>query len=87
MKYLQKISDFKVDIQKLKLAYFDIIEIVKEWSKDDPNLYDFNAICINQIPNDPNSIKIMLFPMIFHCKIPLFFAYKIVLLVLDLVEH
>ena len=28
-----------------------------EWSKDDPNLYDFNAICVNQIPNDSLSIR------------------------------
>ena len=57
MKYMQKISDFKFDIEKLKSTYFNIINQIKEWSKDDPNLYDFNAICVNQIPNDPNSIN------------------------------
>ena len=57
MKYLQKISNFKVDIERLKHDYFNIIDQIKQWSKDDNNLYDFNAICINQIPNDPNSIN------------------------------
>tara|TARA_B100001123_G_scaffold218937_1_gene247086 strand:+ start:229 stop:804 length:576 start_codon:yes stop_codon:yes gene_type:complete len=57
MKYVQKITDFNLDIDKLKLAYFDIVKKIEEWSKDDPNLYDFNAICVNQIPGDPNSIK------------------------------
>ena len=57
MKYVQKISDFNLDIDKLKLAYFDILKKVEEWSKDDPDLYDFNAICVNQIPGDQNSIK------------------------------
>ena len=57
MKYLQKINDYKVNIQKLKAVYFNTVEKVIEWSKDDPSLYDFNAICVNQIPNDPLSIR------------------------------
>tara|TARA_Y100000590_G_scaffold126124_1_gene144187 strand:- start:3496 stop:4071 length:576 start_codon:yes stop_codon:yes gene_type:complete len=57
MKYLEKVSDYKVEIDKLKSVYFDTIEKIIEWSKDDPNLYDFNAICVNQIPNDPLSIR------------------------------
>tara|TARA_Y100000590_G_scaffold10188_1_gene12519 strand:+ start:1688 stop:2263 length:576 start_codon:yes stop_codon:yes gene_type:complete len=57
MKYVQKISDFDLDIEKLKFAYFEILNQIKEWSRDEPNLYDFNAICVNQIPGDPNSIK------------------------------
>ena len=57
MKYLQKINDYKIDIDKLKAVYFNTIEKIIEWSKDDPNLYDFNAICVNQIPNDPLSIR------------------------------
>jgi len=57
MKYVQKIENYKVDIEKLKAVYFNTIEKIIEWSKDDPNLYDFNAICVNQIPNDPLSIK------------------------------
>ncbi len=57
MKYCTKITNFDVDIEKLKSAYHNIIEKMIEWSKDDPDLYDFNAICINQIPNDPLSIR------------------------------
>ena len=57
MKHLQKITDYKVDIDKLKSVYFNTIETIIEWSKDDPSLYDFNAICVNQIPNDPLSIR------------------------------
>ena len=57
MKYLQKINNYKVDIQRLKAVYFNTIKKIIEWSKDDPNLYDFNAICVNQIPNDPLSIR------------------------------
>ena len=57
MKHLTKIADFKVDIEKLKSVYSNTINKIIEWSKDDPNLYDFNAICVNQIPNDPLSIR------------------------------
>ena len=57
MKHLTKITDYKVNIQKLKSVYYEITEKLIEWSKDDPNLYDFNAICVNQIPNDPLSIR------------------------------
>ena len=57
MKHLIKVSDYKVDIKKLKSVYLNIIEKIIEWSKDDPNLYDFNAISVNQIPNDPLSIR------------------------------
>ena len=57
MKHLTKITDIKVDIEKLKSVYFNTIETILEWSKDDPNLYDFNAICVNQVPNDPLSIR------------------------------
>ena len=57
MKHLTKITDIKIDIEKLKSVYFNTIDKILEWSKDDPNLYDFNAICVNQIPNDPLSIR------------------------------
>ena len=57
MKHLTKITDFKVNIRKLKSVYFNTIEKIIEWSKDDPNLYDFNAICVNQVPKDPLSIR------------------------------
>jgi len=57
MKHLEKISDYEVNIDELKSVYFNVIEKIIEWSKDDPNLYDFNAICVNQIPNDPLSIR------------------------------
>ena len=36
--------------------YLEHIQI-KNWAKDDPSLYDFNAICVNQKPNDPKSIS------------------------------
>ena len=35
MKYLEKVSDYKVEIDKLKSVYFDTIEKIIEWSKDD----------------------------------------------------
>ena len=57
MQYLQKINDYRVDIKKLKKEYFNTIERLIKWSKDDPDLYDFNAICVNQIPDDPLSVK------------------------------
>ncbi len=57
MKHLTKITDYKIDIEKLKSVYSEITEKIIEWSKDDPSLYDFNAICVNQIPNDPLSIR------------------------------
>ena len=57
MKHLTKITDYRVDIEKLKSVYFNTIEKIIEWSKDDPNLYDFNAICVNQVPKDPLSIR------------------------------
>ena len=57
MKYLTKIADIKIDIEKLKSVYFNTIDKILEWSKDDPSLYDFNAICVNQVPNDPLSIR------------------------------
>ena len=44
MKYLTKITDIKIDIEKLKSVYFNTIDKILEWSKDDPSLYDFNAI-------------------------------------------
>ena len=41
MKYIQKILDFNIDIKKLKSSHFAIVKEIKEWPKDDPNLYDF----------------------------------------------
>ena len=57
MKYCEKITDYKVDIDKLKTVYCNTVKNLLEWSKDDPDLYDFNAICVNQVPNDPLSIR------------------------------
>ena len=57
MKYVQKISDLKIEIDKLKQSYLEIIQNIKTWKKDEQNLHDFNAICINQMPNDPSSIS------------------------------
>ena len=51
MKYLQTINNYKVDIERLKAVYFNTIEKIIEWSKDDPNLYDFNAIFLECLVN------------------------------------
>ena len=56
MKYIEKIEKFRIDINKLKSDYLKISSKIKQWSTDDPDLYDFRAICINQKPNDPKSI-------------------------------
>jgi len=47
--------DIKVDINRLRNAY----EVFREnlgFTTDDPSKVDFNAICINRKPGDPNSI-------------------------------
>ena len=54
--YLEKFDKFNFNIEKIKAEFLSIFYEIKVWSKDDPNLYDFNAICVNQKPNDPNSI-------------------------------
>ena len=56
-KYIEKFDKFNFNIDKIKAEFLSIFYEIKVWSKDDPDLYDFNAICINQIPNDPLSIK------------------------------
>ena len=55
-KYIEKFEKFNFNIEKIKAEFLSIFYEIKVWSKDDPDLYDFNAICINQKPNDPNSI-------------------------------
>ena len=57
MKHIEKIEKFKLDIEKIKAEFLSIFYEIKNWSKDDPDLYDFNAICVNQKPNDPKSIN------------------------------
>ena len=56
MNHIEKIDKFKLDIEKIKAEFLSIFYEIKNWSKDDPDLYDFNAICVNQKPNDPKSI-------------------------------
>ena len=56
MKYIEKIDKFKLNIDKIKAEFLTIFYQMKSWSKDDPDLYDFNAICVNQKPNDSSSI-------------------------------
>jgi len=55
-KYIEKFDKFNFNIEKIKAEFLGIFYEIKAWSKDDPNLYDFNAICVNQKPNDPQSI-------------------------------
>ena len=56
-KYIQKFDKFNFNIEKIKAEFLTIFYEIKVWSKDDPDLYDFNAICVNQKPNDPKSIS------------------------------
>ena len=56
-KYLEKYDKFNFNIEKVKAEFLTIFYQIKNWSKDDPSLYDFNAICVNQKPNDPKSIS------------------------------
>ena len=53
MKYVKVISDLDINIEKLRNAYENC---TKNFVTDNPNLKDFNCICINRKPNDPNSI-------------------------------
>tara|TARA_B100000886_G_scaffold276790_1_gene200746 strand:+ start:372 stop:959 length:588 start_codon:yes stop_codon:yes gene_type:complete len=53
MKYVEQISDLNIDIKKLRDAYENC---KKNFVTDNPNLKDFNCICINRKPNDPSSI-------------------------------
>ena len=56
-KYIEKFDNFNFNIEKIKAEFLTIFYEIKVWSKDDPDLYDFNAICVNQKPNDPKSIS------------------------------
>ena len=56
LKYLEKFDKFNFNIEKIKAEFLSVFYEIKVWSKDDPNLVDFNAICVNQKPNDPKSI-------------------------------
>ena len=53
MKYVKVINDLDINIEKLRNAYENC---TKNFVTDNPNLKDFNCICINRKPNDPNSI-------------------------------
>ena len=56
MKYIKKIDNLSVDIEKLKTEYNVLIDQAKKWEKDDKSLYDFNAISVNQKEGDPKSL-------------------------------
>ena len=47
--------NLNIDIEKLGKAYFDFRHHLG-FKTDDKSLIDFNAICINRIPGDENSI-------------------------------
>src|SRR6056300_1560410 len=47
--------NLNIDIEKLGKAYFDFRPHLG-FKKDDKSLVDFNAICVNRIPGDENSI-------------------------------
>jgi len=47
--------NLNIDIEKLGKAYFDFRHHLG-FKKDDKSLVDFNAICVNRIPGDENSI-------------------------------
>ena len=49
-----KVPDLKFDIEKLRN---DLNVILKKRNFDTPGISHFGAIALNQIPNDPNSIK------------------------------
>ena len=47
--------DLKIDIEKLGKAYLDF-KYHLGFKTDDKSKFDFNAICVNRIPDDENSI-------------------------------
>ena len=55
MKNFSVVEDIKIDIKKLRTDY-EMIRGKLDFSTDDPSKIDFNAICVNQKPGDPNSI-------------------------------
>ena len=44
-----------IDIDRLGKCYFDVKSKL-DFKSDDKSLIDFNAICVNRIPNDENSV-------------------------------
>ena len=48
--------DLKIDIEKLGKAYLDF-KYHLGFRTDDKTKFDFNAICVNRIPGDENSIQ------------------------------
>ena len=51
----QTVKDLKFDINKLQNALTQVLKIKKY--DDAGGISNFGAICLNQIPNDPDSIK------------------------------
>ena len=47
--------DMNIDVDRLYQDYKNFIE-THEHSTDDKKNIDFNAVCVNRIPGDPNSI-------------------------------
>ena len=48
--------NLNIDIERLGKAYFDFKHHIG-FKNDDKRNIDFNAICVNRIPNDENSIS------------------------------
>jgi len=55
MQHYHKEVDLSIDIDRLGKCYFDFRSKIG-FRKDDKSLRDFNAICVNRIPDDEDSI-------------------------------
>jgi len=55
MQHYHKEVDLSIDIDRLGKCYFDFRSKLG-FRTDDKSLRDFNAICVNRIPDDENSI-------------------------------
>ncbi len=54
-RYVERYTDLKVDVEKIYQEYENFL-LTHEHATDDSSLIDFNAICINRKPGDPDSI-------------------------------
>ena len=54
-KYYQTVEDLDVNLEEL-IACYEHFKESKGFSTDNPDNIDFNAICVNRIPGDPNSL-------------------------------
>ena len=55
MEYVKYYKDLNIDIEKLKMDYAVFLKN-NEYVTDDKTKVDFNAICINRKPGDPDSV-------------------------------